>query len=108
VGVERRAPIFGVRIVSFDAGEGEEKSDGRGVGLDSIPKVLTSTLSFNLNVPSLRRASSKSMSVRDTRRISRVPFGVTGCKPVGKAEGSAGERGGFRKIEARVGGSMED
>lgn len=91
-------------LCSFVDEAGDENSDIRGVGLASTPSVLTSTPSFNTNVPPPRKASSKSISVRDTRRTSRADIG---CKPEGYAEGGAGVRGALRNMEARVGSAQE-
>lgn len=72
-------------------GVGLEEPRGDGEGLVSTPNELTSNPSASLTVPSERNACSKSISVRDIRRLAPE---VAGCRPPGNDDGGIGERWG--------------
>lgn len=85
---------------SFIGGAGEVKSRDVCAGLLSAPNELTSTLSASFTVPSERKACSKSMSVRDIRRLELLD--ATGCKPPGKAVGGTGNGRGVAAFRNRA------
>lgn len=66
-----RAPLTG------GVGDGNPRADGE--GLVSTPNELKSKPSASLTVPSERKACSKSISVRDMRRLGTL----TGWRPPG-------------------------
>lgn len=74
------------------------------------PSRSTSRLSLRTTVPPVRRASSKSRSVREMRRPASplASLEATGCRPAGNEDGGTGDRGECcLKRDARLEGESD-